>query len=81
MKVPGQGEVSTGAEASQPSGEKVSSPGRGAAHWSSGEGDGASVRWSCSSSFSWAVCAGQRLPMAPRPPWHTFAGLESLPPV
>ena len=81
MKVPGQGEVSTGAEASQPSGEKVSSPGRGAVCWSSGEGDGASVRRSCSSSFSQAVCAGQHLPVAPRPPWHTLVGPESPPPL
>lgn len=82
VKAPGRGEVSTGAEASQPSGEKVSSLGRGAARWSFGEGRWVPLGDDCGPAplDSRVRCALHSFPLAPRPPWLTLAGLESPPP-
>lgn len=81
VKAPGRGEVSTGAEASQPSGEKVSSLGRGAARWSFAEGRRV-PREVTVVLLLWilVLCALHSFPLAPRPPWLTLTGPESPPP-
>lgn len=69
VKAPGRGEVSTGAEASQPSGEKVSSLGRGAARWSFAEGRRVPLGGDCGPApvDSRALCTAQ-LSLGPPPP-------------
>lgn len=81
MKAPGRGEVSTGAEASQPSGEKVSSLGRGAARWSFAEGRRVPPGGDCGPAplDSRALCTAQ-LSLGPPPPRLTLTGPESPPP-
>lgn len=80
VKAPGRGEVSTGAEASQPSGEKVSSLGRGAARWSFAEGRRV-PREVTVVLLLWilVLCALRSFPLAPRPPGSPSRGQNPRP--